>query len=156
MALLAACSEDSQKPKSAAKPEPAVASLSGYNHTADYIHQYYVDGQGGGNVYAYEGGGSFVCCIAYPEQWRAGLSVKVRWTTSSSDPEATGPDAVEEWHEKVVLIDRYQEGGTRLNVHFLPGGEVRLIITSQTAGAPGYPGPSAPVKPPVYPPWQKR
>ena len=156
LALLAASSEDSQKPKSAAKPEPAVASLSGYNHTADYIHQYYVDGQGGGNVYADEGGGSFVCCIAYPDQWREGLSAKVRWTTSSSDPSATGADAQETWHQKVVPIDRYTEGGTRLNVHFLPQGEVRLIITSQGAGASGYPGPATPVKPPGYPPWRTK
>ena len=156
LAPLAACSEDSKKRKSGAKPEPAVAQLSGYNHTADYIHQYYVDGQGGGNVYAYEGGGSFVCCILYPDQWREGLSAKVRWTTSSSNPKATGPEAQETWHQKVVPIDRYLEGGTTLNVHFLPGGEVRLIITSQTAGSPGYPGPAAPVKPPGYPPWQQK
>ena len=41
--------------------------LSAYNHTGDYIHQYYVNGRGGGNSRAYGGGGSFVCCIAYPK-----------------------------------------------------------------------------------------
>ena len=149
---LCACS---QLPRSGgSKPEPSVANLSGYNHTADYIHQYYVDGQGGGNVRAYGGGGSFVCCIAYPETWREGLTATVRWTTSSSNPKATGPDAQETWHEKVVPVDRYDKAGTTINVHFLPEGEVRLIVTNMTAGAPGYPGPDAPTKPPGYPPWK--
>ena len=131
---LVACSKE---PSSGGlRADQDVAQLSGYNHTADYIHQYYVDGQGGGNVYAYEGGGSFVCCIVYPKAWREGLAAKVRWTTSSSDPNASAAESEERWHEKVVPIDRYREGGTRLNVHFLPNGEVRLIVTNMTAGRP--------------------
>ena len=150
---LGACS---QLPRAAgSKPEPAVANLSGYNHTADYIHQYYVDGQGGGNVRAYGGGGSFVCCIAYPETWREGLTATVRWTTSSSKPNS-GAEGKPVWHEKVVPVDRYDKAGTTINVHFLPEGEVRLIVTNMTAGAPGYPGPDAPTKPPGYPPWKTK
>lgn len=133
------------------RPDQATAQLSAYNHTPDYIHQYYVDGQGGGNSYAYGGGGSFVCCIVYPEKWRPGLEAKVRWTTSSSDPNATGEAALEKWHEKTVPIDEYAQPGTRLNVHFLPGGNVRLIITNMTAGLPEYPGPPYPVKPADFP-----
>jgi hypothetical protein len=148
-ALLVACSK--QPTGKASKTDQMTAQLSAYNHTPDYIHQYYVDGQGGGNSYAYGGGGSFVCCIVYPKDWRAGLTAKVRWTTSSSDPKATGDAATEKWHEKTVAIDRYDKPGTRLNVHFLPRGEVKLIITSQTAGYPGYPGPDAPEKPADFP-----
>ncbi|WP_343123737.1 DUF3304 domain-containing protein, partial [Xanthomonas translucens] len=58
LSLLAAC-----------KAEPsttAEASISPYNHTEDYIHELYVDGQWGGNSYPYGGGGSFVCCVTYP------------------------------------------------------------------------------------------
>ena len=150
---LVACSNEQRT--GGAKADQMVAQLSPYNHTGDYIHQSYVDGQGAGNARAYGGGGSFVCCIVYPKVWREGLSAKVRWTTSSSDPSATGPEATEHWHEKVVPIDRYSGPGTRLNIHFLPGGEVRLVITNMTAGWPGYPGPAAPVKPPGYPPWKK-
>ena len=149
---LIACS-DEQRAKGR-KPEQMVAQLSAYNHTGDYIHQSYVDGQGAGNVFAYGGGGSFVCCIQYPKVWREGLTAKVRWTTSSSNPSASGPEAEETWHEKIVPIEHYTEPGTRLNVHFLPGNQVRLIITSMTAGWPGYPGPAAPMKPPGYPPWK--
>lgn len=123
----------------------ATARISPYNHTPDYIHQLYVDGYSGGNSYAYGGGGSFVCCIGYPRQWREGLVATVRWSTSSSDPEATVLEVT--WHEKVVPIERYEKTGTTLNVHFLPEGEVRLIITDLSAGHRDYPGPDAPKKP---------
>ena len=125
----------------------ATAQLSGYNHTADYIHQFYVDDTWGGNVFAYSGGGKFVCCIVYPLAWREGLTAKVRWTTSSSDPNATGAAGEGQWHETIVPIERYKEPGTRLNVHFLGDGKVRLIITNGTDQAPGYPGPQLPPKP---------
>ncbi len=124
------------------------ANISAYNHTGDYIHQFYVDGAGGGNSRPYGGGGSFVCCISYPAEWRPGLSAKVKWTTSSGNPKDTSPEAaVEHWHEKTVPIDKYEIPGSTLNVHFLSGGEVRLVISSKGAGAKGYPGPDYPVKP---------
>jgi hypothetical protein len=127
------------------------AQISPYNHTAEYIHQLYVNDQGGGNSRAYSGGGSFVCCIVYPKTWREGLTAKVRWTTSSSDPSATGDAAIGKWHEKIVPIDRYSEPGTTLNVHFLPKGEVRLVVSSKGADHPQYPGPKAPEKPKDFP-----
>ncbi|MCD7100410.1 DUF3304 domain-containing protein [Stenotrophomonas sp. MMGLT7] len=130
-------------------PDTATASISAYNHTEDYIHQFYVDGQGGGNSYPYEGGGRFVCCIGYPRQWRPGLTATVRWTTSSGIP---GIRTEPVWHEKVVPIERYEKTGTTLNVHFLPQGEVRLLIWSGSAGSTGYKGPDAPVKPAGWPP----
>ncbi|MGY0611835.1 DUF3304 domain-containing protein [Luteimonas sp. A501] len=137
---------------SACSREPgdyATAKISPYNHTEDYIHQLYVDEAYGGNSRAFGGGGSFVCCIVYPREWHEGLSAKVRWTTSSSVP---GGSPEETWHEKVVPIERYERTGTRLNVHFLPGGEVRLLIWSGAAGTPGYAGPDAPAPPPGWPP----
>jgi Protein of unknown function (DUF3304) len=149
VAPLVACSK--QPKEGALRADQMVAQLSAYNHTPDYIHQYYVDGQGGGNSRAYGGGGSFVCCIAYPKTWRPNLTAQVRWTTSSSDPNATGEAATEKWHEKKVAIDKYLEPGTTLNVHFLPKGEVRLVISSKGAGHPDYPGPAAPEKPADFP-----
>ena len=133
------------------QPATATASLSGYNHTSEHIGQYYVNGQWGGNIYAYEGGGSFVCCIVYPRKWHDGLVAKVRWTTSSSNP---ADPRVLTWHEKIVPIERYETTGTTLNVHFLPDSQIRLVISSMTAGTPGYPGPDAPVPPPDWPPWK--
>ncbi len=129
--------------------DTATAKISPYNHTGDYIHQLYVDGAYGGNSRAYGGGGSFVCCIVYPRQWREGLSAKVRWTTSSGIP---GIASEPVWHEKIVPIERYERTGTTLNVHFLPDHDVRLIISSMGAGHPEYPGPDAPEKPSGWPP----
>jgi hypothetical protein len=146
---LAACSKSPKEGE--LRADQAVASLSAYNHTPDYIHQYYVDGQWGGNSRAYGGGGSFVCCIVYPLRWREGLTAKVRWTTSSSNPKATGDDAIGKWHEKTVAIERYTTAGTSLNVHFMPDGDVRLVITDMSAGHPDYPGPAAPEKPAGFP-----
>ncbi len=132
------------------KPAPTddevAASITSYNHTPDYIHQFYVDGTWAGNSFAYGGGGKFVCCIAYPRAWHPGLTATVKWTTSSSDPNATGDAVKPHWHEAVVPIEKYVEAG-KLNVHFLPGGKVRLIISSKVAGHPEYPGPAYPVKP---------
>ncbi|WP_411834244.1 DUF3304 domain-containing protein [Pseudoxanthomonas mexicana] len=144
---LVACSQEDRLPPT------ATAQISPYNHTPDYIDEISIDGQGGGNSRAFGGGGSFVCCITYPRQWREGLSATVRWTTSSSDPRTSIEQNIIVTHEKTVPIERYENTGTTLNVHFLPGGEVRLIVTSQAAGSPGYPGPDAPDPPPNWPPW---
>ncbi|GHH61495.1 DUF3304 domain-containing protein [[Pseudomonas] boreopolis] len=141
--LLTGCKAESESPT-------AEASMSAYNHTEDYIHQYYINGQWGGNSRPYGGGGKFTCCITYPRHWYPGLSATVRWTTSSGIP--GGDDATETWHEKVVPIERYEKTGTRLNVHFLPGGQVRLLIWNGAAGSEGYKGPDAPVKPEGWPP----
>ena len=127
---------------------PASASISGYNHTEDYIHRFFIDGSWGGNVFAYSGGGKFVCCINYPREWRPGLTATVRWSTSSSIPD--GPPGVT-WHDLVVPIEYYDKLGSRLNVHFLPDHTVRLLIWNGSAGSKGYRGPDAPEKPADWP-----
>ncbi|GHH61491.1 hypothetical protein GCM10009090_38060 [[Pseudomonas] boreopolis] len=48
MAMMAACSAEPESPT-------AEASMSAYNHTEDYIHQYYINGQWGGNSRPYGG-----------------------------------------------------------------------------------------------------
>ncbi|WP_082356800.1 DUF3304 domain-containing protein [Xanthomonas oryzae] len=129
----------------------ATANISPYNHTGDHIGQLYVNGQWGGNSYAYGGGGSFVCCITYPRKWNSKLVAEVKWTTSSSNP---SDPRILTWHEKIVPIERYEKSGTRLNVHFLPNEEVRLIIWNGASGTEGYPGPPPPEAPPEWPPWE--
>ena len=132
-------------------PPTATAGLDGYNSTPDHIGQFYVNDQWGGNIYAYSGGGSYVCCLVYPRKWHEGLTAKVRWTTSSSNP----ADPIHQtWHEKVVPIEKYEQTGTRLNVHFLPNEEVRLIIWNGFAGGSNYPGPDVPKAPADWPPWK--
>ncbi|WP_116358494.1 DUF3304 domain-containing protein [Cupriavidus taiwanensis] len=148
--LVGACSKSE-----GLEDDMAASSITAYNHTPDYIHQFYIDDAWGGNSFAYGGGGGFVCCVTYPRKWHQGLSVKVRWTISSSDPNATGAEAEETWHEAIVPIEKYDKPGN-VNVHFLPNGNVRLIISSKGAGHPDYPGPDYPVKPPDFhfEPWR--
>ncbi|WP_111519967.1 DUF3304 domain-containing protein [Cupriavidus phytorum] len=133
----------------------AASSITAYNHTPDYIHQFYVNEAWGGNSFAYGGGGGFVCCVTYPRKWHDGLNATVRWTTSSSDPNATGDAAIEKWHEALVPIEKYIESGT-VQVHFLPEGKVRIIVSNFMSGHPDYPGPDYPVTPPDFhfEPWR--
>jgi hypothetical protein len=86
--------------------------------------------------------------MGVPEDWYPGLSAKVRWTTSSSIP---GTHSGETWHEAVVAVEPYGKDATTLNVHFLPDGKVRLIISIMGAGNPDYPGPDYPEKPADWP-----
>ncbi len=52
---LVACSQEDRL------PPIATAQISPYNHTPDYIDHISIDRQGGGNSFAFGGGGSFVC-----------------------------------------------------------------------------------------------
>ncbi|SPA55460.1 conserved exported protein of unknown function [Cupriavidus taiwanensis] len=148
--MIAACSKSEGR-----ADDMAASSITAYNHTPDYIHQFYVNDAWGGNSFAYGGGGGFVCCVTYPRKWHEGLTATVRWTTSSSDPNATGDAAVGKWHEAIVSIEKYDKPGN-VNVHFLPNGKVRIIISSKGAGHPDYPGPDYPVMPPDFhfEPWR--
>ncbi|SPA02846.1 conserved exported hypothetical protein [Cupriavidus taiwanensis] len=131
------------------------SSITAYNHTPDYIHQFYINDAWGGNSFAYGGGGGFVCCVIYPRKWHQGLTATVRWTTSSSDPNETGDAAVGKWHEAIVPIEKYLEPGT-VQIHFLPEGKIRIIISNLMSGHPDYPGPDYPVMPPDFhfEPWR--
>ena len=136
-----------QKPKIA---EPAYIKMRAYNHTEDYVHQYYLDGAWGGNSFAYGGGGKFVCCIGVPEKWRPGLTATVRWTTSASRA-SKKPYTGETWHEQVVEIEPYDKVGNTMNTHFLPDNKIRLIVSNFSSGYPNYPGPAYPEKPAGWP-----
>jgi len=141
ISLLSAC--NAEEPDKG----PATAKISAYNHTADYIHEFYINDTWGGNSRAYGGGGKFVCCIGYPREWRPDLTATVRWSTSASKPNKYEGET---WHEKVVPIEYYDKLGS-LNVHFLPGNKVRLLIWNGLAGSKGYRGPDAPEKPADWP-----
>lgn len=141
--FISACSGP-QKP---AVPARIPIQITAYNHTQDYIHQYYIDGDGGGNVSAY-GISGIICCGSIPEKWYEGLTATVKWTTSSGIPGDRSPGAgIPTWHEKKVAIEPYTRPVNVIAPHFLPNGEVRLIVSSQLAGGQGYPGPGRPVAP---------
>jgi Protein of unknown function (DUF3304) len=85
--------------------------------------------------------------VTYPKVWAPYLTAKIRWTTSSSDPNETGEDAVGKWREQTVFIDEFFAPGSRIHLHFLPESKVQLIVSSLNPMQPDYPGPSEPEKP---------
>lgn len=105
------------------------ANLTGYNHTDKTIGAFYVDGVWGGNVTPHAGGGKFVCCAELPAPWRAGTAVKVSWE-----------DHEGKTHEKNVAVPQYDDTTlSRLSVHFLRSGEVKVFANRLSLWHPDYP-----------------
>nr|WP_231979022.1 MULTISPECIES: DUF3304 domain-containing protein [Pseudomonas] len=130
------------------------APVTGYNHTSAAINRFSVNGAGGPNLGAYQGGGSQVCCGVVPRHWVPGLRAIVEWEKDPDPysygkwPERPYSDA---WnkrmarekqrysrHKAVVEIPRYDSPGD-LRVHFLPCDQVRVTAAGTSPGYPGYP-----------------
>ena len=123
LALLSACGRD----------ETGI-SISAVNYTGKHIDEYWVNGYNVANVNPYETGGTFVCCVLLPKHWRKDLSVKVQWQENRYDTSLP--------KEKVVSIPRYEPDDLgALVVHFLPGDEVKVLVTARFVGHPDYPLP---------------
>ncbi|OLF51111.1 DUF3304 domain-containing protein [Pseudomonas chlororaphis] len=138
-----------------ARQEMLSAPVTGYNHTSAAINRFSVNGAGGPNLGAHEGGGSEVCCGVLPRRWHSGMKAIVEW---QKDPD---PYAYSEWKEKpfsdawsgrmkehkqgyslhraVVDIPKYEEKVCALQVHFLPCDQVRVSTTCYTPSHPDYP-----------------
>lgn len=127
---LAGC--DFEEPK-----EPTLtASISGLNHTDTYVASFYVNGAWGANIGAGEGGGKFTCCVVLPKTYRPGLTATVKWSATNTRED--------HWREKTVPIDAYSPDGGDLHVHFLPGDQIRLVVSNYAPWHPDYPGPGMP------------
>ncbi|WP_246881880.1 DUF3304 domain-containing protein [Pseudomonas protegens] len=130
------------------------ASVTGYNHTSAAINRFSVNGAGGPNLGAHQGGGSKVCCGVVPRRWVPGLRAIVEWE-KDPDPYAYGkwPERPysDAWrkrmaehkksysrHKAIVEIPRYSVAGT-LKVHFLPCNQVRVSADNIKVMDPRYP-----------------
>lgn len=131
------------------------APVTGYNHTAAAITRFTINGAGGPNLGANQGGGSEVCCGVVPRVWTPDLKAIIEW---QKDPD---PYAYGKWKEKpfsdswnkrmqeheqhysrhraVVEIPQYGEKVCALQVHFLPCDEVKVSTTCFTPSNPNYP-----------------
>ncbi|QOD81307.1 DUF3304 domain-containing protein [Chromobacterium haemolyticum] len=132
------------------------APVEGYNHTSAAINRFSVNGAGGPNVGAYQGGGSQTCCAALPRQWRRGLMATVEWQKDAKPYDSANwpyKYGSIEWiqaserhkkqyysnHRAVVEIPRYDKS-CGLNVHFLPCNQVKVVTyCGGYYGDPGYP-----------------
>ena len=136
--------------------KPMTVGITGYNFTAEGVQEYYVDGMRGSNLPPYGGGGSTSCCVSLLAKWTPGLTVKVSWTIGDytlpwAELEPMTPEQRSAccWRQrtlsKVVPVERYAEGGGRLQVFFLADDEIRVwvsnvgLLSSEHPSHLGYP-----------------
>src|SRR5882724_10871043 len=115
-------------------------TIYGYNYTNRYIDQFYVDGQGGGNLDVStpdSGGGKLACCIGWTDGTSLPQTVKVRWVASACMQKAT--NSVGETSEYVVHTFKEEQVELRgpvpsdpsyFEVHFYPDGHIEVALTA--------------------------
>ena len=101
------------------------------NHTPYNITEFYVDGVWAGGSPALGVGSGTVCCaVKIPQQWREGLTAKVRWTHSQAINDAHGkPIGETAWYEYDAPILPYQQWNT-VRVHFFSDGTAKIVVLS--------------------------
>jgi len=150
---LAACAQGGNGKLEA--PDMVATTLTGVGHIGKMvgIPHFYVDGQWGGNVPGWGGGGSSVCCIKLPAQKPSmPYLVKVQWRSCDISHikfvggKAVDPDAqcVPSEHEATVPVhfDVPTGKSSGTYVHFLPGNTVEVWVTRQYPESSHYPGPA--------------
>lgn len=117
--------------ESQAEPKgTAVAQIGIVNHTGNYIYSASVDGAGGANMARWGAGIADVCCASIPSVWRPGMKVLVRWDMPEGHKHIV--------KEKIVEVEKYAEPGS-IYLHFFPGDEVRVVVTSVGPYNPAHP-----------------
>jgi hypothetical protein len=115
-------------------------TIYGYNYTNRYIDQFYVDGQGGMNLYVSSptsGGGGGVCCIGWTDGTPLPQTVMVRWVASACMQEVTNSNG----RTREVPVHTFKEQEVELRgpvpkdpgyfeVHFYPDGHIEVAITA--------------------------
>lgn len=127
--------------ESAKRDDYVAVDLNGMQHIGpDFnVAQFYMDRTNGFNVGREGGGGSDVCCVLLPSQWRPGLSVDLRWSVGNwtkanraeMDKNNYKSITFENFRARVPL-ERYETPG-RVRVHFFAGGKARVMVM----GSPG-------------------
>jgi hypothetical protein len=125
-----------------------MVGLTGVHHMGEdfVISEFYVNGYSGGNVGKEGGGGSNVCCVMLPKNWRPGLEVDLRWSVSdwsrqNEKETKAGIYTSVQWTnlKAFVPVEKYEEGASQLYVHFFAGGRVRVISSPLGSESPHHP-----------------
>ncbi|CAH1044470.1 DUF3304 domain-containing protein [Halomonas sp. TD01] len=99
-------------------------SLMGHNHTDRPVGSFWVDGNWGGNLFAYSGGlytgGGTTCCWSFK-----GDTIEVVWILSVTG-EQKRQGLEQERHSVTLPMPDYSQEDRRLHVHFLPDNKVEL------------------------------
>ncbi|MBK5549042.1 DUF3304 domain-containing protein [Pseudomonas sp. TH03] len=135
------------------RPEMVSTPVTGFNHTSASIIWFTVNGAGGHNISAFQGGGSQVCCSILPAQWSSGLRAVVEWDKDPNPDKVIKRDkygqidkedykkyAVSISHHKATVeIPQYGSEFCALQVHFLVCDQVKVSTTCFTPKHPDYP-----------------
>lgn len=117
------------------KRNALMLGIEGYNYTDRYIAQFSVDGAGGGHVSLstwVSGGGGTYCCIVYDPDRPLPETMPVEWTFGHERGENGKIVMQPEHHRAIGTLGRHVPERPRfLEVHFMPDGKVRLLITAE-------------------------
>ena len=128
-------------PRSAPPAKPIGLTITSYNYTNRYIDQFFVNGQGGGNVFVSTpdaGGGKGTCCVMYAPGTPPPKTVRVKWQASGCMYRETNSSGeVSSWthsyfKEADAPVDpRVPTNPANFEVHFYPDGHVEAAITGE-------------------------
>jgi len=116
----------------AAKQEPKMLGITGYNYTDRYIDTFSVNGQGGTNMGAQTNGSGEACCIV----WRPGttlpVTMVVEWTYGEDQDLRTGQiyKPRETRRAEVELTGPVPEHPTVFVAHFYPNNTVQVEVAA--------------------------
>lgn len=124
--LLAGCREEDNT---------VMLGIEGYNYTDRYIDRFSVGGAGGGNISlstATSGGGGTVCCIGYDPDRALPITLRVEWMFGYELDEHGEISIPDEHHKAMAVLNGpVPEDPRFLEVHFMPDGSVRLMMTAE-------------------------
>jgi len=126
--------------------------IGGVGHYGEGITvtEFSINGNRGGRIDGWGGGGAGHCCVLLPRLIEEPLVVTVKWTTTRTDVDQL------RMHEATVPIHFAVQpglGGSGLYVHFLPGHKCEMWFAGPTPASSKYPGPKYPGGPaPPYEP----
>ncbi len=131
---------------SQAQSETIGASVTAVGHYGKGIGvpDFFVNGQWGGAVKGWGGGGGNVCCVNFKRIPNEPVMATVKWRTYRSNVEESL------WHEQTVVVHFAENRRGYFYVHFLPGHRVevwssaRLAPESVDYAGPAYPRGPAP------------
>lgn len=125
-------------------PRYVSLTIEGYNYTDDYIDQFTVNGQGGGNLYLStptSGGGGGACCVGLWTGTELPKKVTVRWTGSYCRYFVTNYAGESSgrlrgiWKEKEAWIKGPLPADPHyFEVHIYSDDHVEVAVTSNSSG----------------------
>lgn len=139
---MAGCQDKVAPPSAGPKHGEFVSlTITGYNYTNRYINEFYVDGNGGHNIFVSSptsGGGGSVCCVKYiigATLWKPEIRWQVGGCTYNSRKDKYGESFFDIHHfykqVEAPLDVKIPNDPKYLEVHFYPDGHVETAMTEQ-------------------------